>query len=520
MKGWNLFGEIKQHKSMGLNKSQVQRLLSINYKTVDKYWDMTPDEYAKLVKEAKSRTKKIDKYKDEILEWITDFRDISSAQVYDWLREKNGDLDFKERSLRHYISHLREVNKLPKIATARQYEAVDELLMGYQAQVDMGQIWLTNTMGSRTRVYCFAMVLSHSRYKYILWSVRPFTTETFIDAHNKAFEYFGGMPLEIVYDQDRILTVSENNGDIIYTEGFQNYIDLMKYKVRLCRAFDPESKGKIEAVVKFAKYNFAHHRIFVDIDSFNDDSLQWLIRTGNGKVHETTKKIPAEVFSFEQEHLKPVPHLFKKYSSDNSLIYSVRKDNIILYKQVRYQVPKGTYMPGKEVKLLINDMHMNIIDIDTNEVIASHKISLKKGDLVKIIHPERDLNSTADAVYERAFIVLGQTENAKALLDNIRKEKVRYCKDQFGVIINASSAYDSDIVSEAVNYCVNMKLWSAGTFKDTLEYFSNKKLSTVDKIDINSKVQIPSKYSGVKPQVRDIREYSAALRKEKNKWRN
>ncbi|WP_392486811.1 IS21 family transposase [Haloimpatiens sp. FM7315] len=384
LKGWNLFGEIKQHKNMGLNKSQVQRQLNINYKTVDNYWNMSPDEYAQLVMEAKNRTKKIDKFKDEVLEWITDFRDISAAQVYDWLREKYGDLDFKERSLRHYISNLREEYKLPKLATARQYESVDELPMGCQAQVDMGQIWLSNTNGSRTRVYFFAMVLSHSRYKYVLWSITPFTTSTFIDAHNKAFEYFGGMPVEIVYDQDRILTVSENNGDIIYTEGFQNDIDLMKYKVRLCRAFDPESKGKIEAVVKFAKYNFAHYRTFVDIDSLNDDCLRWLDRTGNGKVHETTKKIPAEVFSLEQEHLKLVPHLFEKNSSDNSLIYSVRKDNVILYKQVRYQVPKGTYAPSKEVKLLIKDMHMNIVDTDTNEVIASHKISIKKGDLVKI----------------------------------------------------------------------------------------------------------------------------------------
>jgi hypothetical protein len=141
---------------MGPNKSQVQRLLNINYKTVDKYWDMTLDEYAQLIEESKSRTKKIDKYKDEILEWITDFRDISSAQIYDWLRERYGDLDFKERSLRHYISDLRETYKLPKLATARQYEAVDELPMGYQAQVDMGQIWLSNAHGkNKSLLFCY-----------------------------------------------------------------------------------------------------------------------------------------------------------------------------------------------------------------------------------------------------------------------------------------------------------------------------------------------------------------------------
>ena len=98
------------------------------------------------------------------------------------------------------------------------------------------------------------------------------------------------MPVEIVYDQDRVLAVSENSGDIIYTEGFQNYIDTMKYKVRLCRGFDPQSKGKVGAVVKYAKYNFAINRIFTDIDSFNEASFKWLDRTGNGKKHEITKK--------------------------------------------------------------------------------------------------------------------------------------------------------------------------------------------------------------------------------------
>ena len=48
LKGWNLFGEIKQYKAMGLNKSQVQRTLNVNYKTVDKYWNMSPAEYAQL----------------------------------------------------------------------------------------------------------------------------------------------------------------------------------------------------------------------------------------------------------------------------------------------------------------------------------------------------------------------------------------------------------------------------------------------------------------------------------------
>lgn len=34
----------------------------------------------------------------------------------------------------------------------------------------------------------------------------------------RAFKYYGGRTQEIVYDQDRVMTVSENAGDLILTE--------------------------------------------------------------------------------------------------------------------------------------------------------------------------------------------------------------------------------------------------------------------------------------------------------------
>ncbi|MCB2358681.1 integrase [Clostridium estertheticum] len=59
MKGWNMFSEIKKYKTLGFNKSQVGRAININYKTVQKYWDMTPDRYAKVTIESKIRHKKL-----------------------------------------------------------------------------------------------------------------------------------------------------------------------------------------------------------------------------------------------------------------------------------------------------------------------------------------------------------------------------------------------------------------------------------------------------------------------------
>lgn len=172
MKGWKVFAEIKELKRKGFNKSQVERLMNINYKTVTKYWDIEPEEYARLLEESKHREKKLDKYRSDILSWIREFNDISTAQISDWLREKYEGLDFKERTLRDYVKRLRKDFNLPKAARERQYIEVPEMPMGYQAQVDFGQCLLHKPDGSRVKLYCFAMVLSLGSSMYTGWISR------------------------------------------------------------------------------------------------------------------------------------------------------------------------------------------------------------------------------------------------------------------------------------------------------------------------------------------------------------
>src|SRR5699024_1193363 len=101
---------------------------------------------------------------------------------------------------------------------------------------------------------------------------------------------YGGIPNELVYDQDSLIVVSENGGDLILTEEFQKFKDLRNLTLRVCRKADPESKGRIENVVGYIKHNFAKHRLFHNIDSWNEQGWKWLNRTGNYKHHNTTKK--------------------------------------------------------------------------------------------------------------------------------------------------------------------------------------------------------------------------------------
>jgi len=95
---------------------------------------------------------------------------------------------------------------------------------------------------------------------------RPFTTKDMIRSHENAFRHFGGMPKEMVYDQDNLIAVSENAGDLLLTHDFDAYQQALGFGIYLCRGEDPESKGKIERVVGYVKSNFAKNRVYDGLD--------------------------------------------------------------------------------------------------------------------------------------------------------------------------------------------------------------------------------------------------------------
>lgn len=511
MVDWIMYAKIQEQKRNGLNKSQTARKLKINRETVRTYWDMTPGEYAIRVENAKTRTKKADNYKEFVVECLKKYPDMSASQIYDWIKEKSNleSLMFQERTFRNFVKTVREEYGIKKICCDRQYEAVDELPPGRQGQVDMGEIKVTTINGRAKKIYCFGMVLSHSRQKFVLWQEHPFTTESFIAAHVKAFEFYGGRPREIVYDQDKVLAVSENHGDIIYTEGFQNYINEVKFDIYLCRGADPESKGKIENVVKYAKNHFAKHRVFTDIDNFNADCMAWLNRTANAKEHGTIKKIPAEVFALERESLIPVSHYSFETAVNESIPYQVRKDNIVLYKGNRYRVPKGTYYPGKKVFMVVNDDILSITDCITGEIYATHPLCKERGRLIGQKRQDRDTSKT---LLEQELIIkemLGNDAIVKTFLEHIHQEKSRYYRDQLGVIRKLFDKWDKELILAGLNYCCEKGLYSAGDLKSSIVYLEQLK---TEKEPTKLKPVLPLKYRGNIPQKRDLSVYEFAMR--------
>ncbi len=110
-----------------------------------------------------NRKKKLDPYRDLIVNWLQEFPSLSGAQVYDWLLERYPDLDVGESTVRRYVKKMRDVYNIEKMDEPREYGAVDELPPGKQMQVDWGQTVQKTKQKKDVKLYFIAYVLAHSR---------------------------------------------------------------------------------------------------------------------------------------------------------------------------------------------------------------------------------------------------------------------------------------------------------------------------------------------------------------------
>ena len=144
-------------------------------------------------------------------------------------------------------------------------------------------------------------VLSYSRLMYVGLSPRPIDTATFIRLHDAAFRYFGGRPEECVYDQTRLVVLHEQYRELDLNPAFAAYATAAGFRIHACEGYDPESKGKVEAGVKYVKGNALAGEVFDDRDHLEAHVRQWLDEVANVRQHGTTGEAPR--VRFERDEL-------------------------------------------------------------------------------------------------------------------------------------------------------------------------------------------------------------------------
>lgn len=500
---WN---KVRELKSTGLNNSQISLELGIYRGTVRKYLLMSEDDFLSSNSYRRLYSHKLDVYEDYIRCELSSHPYLSSSQIHDRLKEHYPSFPcVNPKTVYNYVLHVRCKHGLAKSAeqSFRPYEQQPEDAYGAYGQVDFGERYLSTTSGGSVKVYFLAMVLSRSREKFIYFSLKPFTTDLAVYAHELAFEYYGGFPEKLLYDQDKVLLYKENLGDLLLTQGFRKFVRAIGFEAVFCRKSDPESKGKVENVVKYVKYNFLRGRTFTDIDTLNAEGLRWLERTGNGCVHGTTKQIPHQVFLVEKEYLKPytgTPALPQTQMKS----YYVRKDNTIHYKGNYYTLPTGTYKGQNTIVYLqLQDDKLHLFDKETGKTLAIHSVCTDKGKLVRNTSHARDRTVSLQELEDKVKKEVHADSLIDEYLESLHRDKSRYYRDNLTYIDKHYDSFPTEILHKSFEYCLQSEVYNAVVL---MEVAQNLQQQSADKSVVEKQPVLshPSCDYNIIPQKTDI----------------
>jgi hypothetical protein len=505
-----MYHEIRRLRNHeGFSIQRIADYYSINFRTAKKLLCMSEEDFDNFLEQKGNRTPLLDPYREFMVKYLNKFQDTPSAVIHDRLKEHFPHFpQVDPKTVYNYVMRLRLEHCLPRItASERQYSAVPDLPPAEQAQVDFGEKKLRSSSGQWVKVYFFTMLLCFSRQKYVLFQDHPFTSHDAVIAHEKSFEFFQGIPRQIIYDQDSVFLSSENLGDYKMSEVFDRYQTSRPFKVVFCRADDPESKGKVENVVKYVKQNFLFHRTFIDIPILNDQAVKWLNRTGNAMVHNTTRKIPQQQWIKEQPHLTKWAPLFPLGKQDG---YKVLKTNTVKYRGNIYSVPFGTYKNEQTRVFLQENDHELVMRDHACQVVATHMIPAGVGNNVINSNHRRNTSLRLEGLREKLRMFFSHSPDICEFVESIDRLYPRYVRDQLTSVLSLAESYGEDRAALALEFCRQNSLFSAGDFKSILQCQSQDKPPGLLKAQIkplgDAKTQL---IANMQPQTADIGKYEA-----------
>jgi transposase len=353
--GWM---DIRSLVKQGYSQREIAKMAGLHRVTVKKYLeDRTVPVYRKNL-----RASALTPYHGMIGDWLTQ-QDYRATRVYDLVQQEGfaGSYDV----VRRYVKTIKEDRD--RTAYIRF-----ETLPGRQAQVDFGDFQVTESDGTTTTVYCFVMVLGHSRHFYIEF-LSHCTMSAFLACHQNAFGFFGGIPAEILYDNMKNVVIRRLAGTVQWNGTFAAFCGHYGYKPLAAPPYAPWVKGKVERPMDYIRERFWRGYAFRDLDGANHDVLQWVRTTAYRRVHGTTREPVCDRFERERPHLGALPHT--PFDIAEKLWRKVYKDCQVAFGSNRYVVAHECV--GRKVLLKIHNGMVRIYKDD--QLVVVYRIPEGKG---------------------------------------------------------------------------------------------------------------------------------------------
>ena len=227
----------------GLTQRAIARKLGVSRNTVKKYID--DPELILAPAEPRRRRSLLDPFKDNIDAWLSE-DDYTATWIYD--RLVNMGFTGSYEIVKRRVAQLK--GRHQKVAYMRF-----ETEPGYQAQVDFAEFQVEHADGNVEKLYLFSIILGYSR-KIYAELIRHCDLTTFLDCHIRAFDYFGGVPTEILYDRMKNVYIGRIAGRDKFNDTLIGFALHYGFIPRVAPAYAAWVKGKVERPYTFIREGF------------------------------------------------------------------------------------------------------------------------------------------------------------------------------------------------------------------------------------------------------------------------
>jgi transposase len=265
-----------------------------------------------------------------------------------------------ESRVRQHIASWKRVHKAPPVFLPLEFEP------GQDAQCDWGQA-IAVIAGVRQTVEVFVMRLCYSRRTFVM-TFPSQKQESFFWGHMQAFNYFGGVPARISYDNlaTAVKLTFEKKRKRHEHRTFVAFRNHYLFESHFCTPAQGHEKGQVEHGVGFSRRNFmVPIPEAASYEALNDCLLEQCKKDDARQVSRQPMTI-GQTWEYEQPFLRPLP----PFAFDCCQIASVR---LTPYSQAtfetnRYSVPVNR--ARRDVTIKAYPFHVDILD--TTTLLARH----------------------------------------------------------------------------------------------------------------------------------------------------
>ncbi|HET8657690.1 MAG TPA: IS21 family transposase [Micromonosporaceae bacterium] len=280
---------------------------------------------------------------------------------------------------------------------------------GQHLLIDYGTV----TQGPNRGLKVFTAVLAWSRWRFVRFA-RDESLATTLRLLAECFEAAGGVPAVVLADRMGCLKGAVVANVVVPTAAYVRFAAHYGFRPDFCEAADPESKGAVEALVRYAKSD-----LVVPADDFagdlavaNQAAIAWCAEV-NTAVHSQVAAVPDERLAVERDVLRALPSL--RAAVDLGVVRKVDKLATVRIGSARYSVPHT--LRGQHVEVATADGQVQVFH--QGQLVATHRLVPPGGVSVLDEHydtparrPRRAVRPRSQA--EKAFLALG--EEAEAFL--------------------------------------------------------------------------------------------------------